>query len=121
MPMQRAVTVVAVAVGLRDVQLVGPVHSQLDIPEADITAVAAVVGMVDTFVEATIMEGVIMVAIADTITEGMHPEVPYSELFSVDSLLEASTVHSGGLSMRYPYLLPTMTRTTNFLILHLPM
>lgn len=74
----------AVAVGLQDIHLVGLVHSQLDIPEADITAAAAVVGMVDTLVEATIMEGVIMVAIADIITEGMHPEVPYSELFWVD-------------------------------------
>jgi hypothetical protein len=48
------------------------------IPEAEL------VGMVDTLAEATIMEDNIMVAIVDTITEGMHQEGPYSELFSVE-------------------------------------
>ena len=100
--------------------LVGPVRSQPDIPEGDITEAVGAVGMGDTRMEATTMGGITMAAMAGTITEAMHPGVPYSELFSADSLSEASTVPSGGLFTRYPYPRAITIPITNIPIPRLP-
>ena len=102
------------------VLLVGPVHSQPDTPEGDITEAVEAVGMVDTLTEAITTGDIIMAVMAGTITGGMHPRVPYSELFSADSLSAASTVRFGGLSMRYPYLRAIMIPITNIPIPRLP-
>jgi hypothetical protein len=56
-----------------------------------------------------------------TTIEDMHQEGPYSELFSVEWLLEAPSARSGGLTTPYRYLRPIMTHTTNIHILHLLM
>jgi len=103
------------------VRLVGLVRSRPDIPEGGIMAGVEAVGMADTFMEATITAATITEATADTTTEDMHPKVPYSELFSADSLSEASTALSGGLFMRYQYLRVIMIPTINIPILHLLM
>ncbi len=71
-------------VGLRHIRLGDLMDSQWVIPEVEFIQVVPPVGMVDTLAEATIMEEIIIVAIADTITEGMHQEGPYSELFWVE-------------------------------------
>jgi hypothetical protein len=84
-----------------------------------VVEVGAVVGMPDTLAEVAIMADLITVAILDTITGGMHQEGPYSELFSVEWLLEASSVHTGGLTTRYRYLQPIMLHTINIHMLHL--
>ena len=81
--MEKAATV-AVAVTEEDT----PVHlrdiSRAVIPEADFMEVVQVAGMADTLTEASIMEDIIMVATAGTITEGLCQEGPYSELFWVE-------------------------------------
>ena len=89
--------------------------------ERAVTEVVGVVRMADTLVQVTIMEDVIIASTRDTISKGMHPEVPYTELFWVESLSEAFTVHFGGLTMRYPYLQLTMTLIITIPILRLPM
>ena len=104
-----------------DAPLVGLALSRPDIPEGDITEAVEAVGTADTSVEATITGGIIMAATAGITTEAMHPKVPYSVLFSADSLSEASTVRSGGLFTRYRSLRATMIPIINILIPHLPM
>jgi hypothetical protein len=50
-----------------------------------VMAVVAVTGMRDTLAEVAIMgDLLIMAAIGDTITGGMHHKEPYSELFSAE-------------------------------------
>ncbi len=68
--------------------------------------------MGDTTITADIMEG-----ITDTITGDMHRTEQPSGSFSVGPLLEAFTVHSGGLITLCPYLQPITTPTMNSPIL----
>ncbi len=80
---------------------------------------AAAIGMPDTLAEAAIMADVILAAIPDTITAGMRHEGPSSALFSAEESLEASTVHTGGLTMRYRYFQAIMIHTISIPMLRL--
>jgi hypothetical protein len=72
--------------GLRDIPLVVAdlVDSHEEFREVDITGEVQDVGMADMLEADTIMEDIITVAMADTFIEGMHRQVPYLELFSVE-------------------------------------
>ena len=83
--------------------------------------VEAVTGMPDTLAEVATIADIIMAAIGDTITGDMHRGEPYSEFFSAERSLEASTVRIGGPTTRCRYSRPIMIHTINIPTLHLPM
>ena len=70
--------------------------------------VEAVTGMPDTLAEVATIADIIMAAIGDTITGDMHRGEPYSEFFSAERSLEASTVRIGGPTTRCRYSRPIM-------------
>jgi hypothetical protein len=76
--------------------------------------VEAMAMLVDILTEdTTIVEDITEVTIGTITEDTLHMERPLGS-FSVEWLLGACTVHSGGLITLSRYLQPTMTRTINF-------
>jgi hypothetical protein len=72
--------------GLRGIPLAVAdlVDSHEEFREVEFTVEVQDVGMVAMLKVDTIMEDIITVAMVDTFIEGMHRQVPYLELFSVE-------------------------------------